>query len=93
MQENIESILSVRSRIMGTLDIVSLRDKMLASLANYRLCKTTMEHVFEKEDLWNCIKSIDDKRIEAMSGSTTTTCGSRFATMTSKRLDNPTPIP
>ena len=43
---------------MGTLDIVISRDRMLASPANYKLWRTTMEHVFEKEDLWDFFEPI-----------------------------------
>lgn len=46
---------------MEILDIVIIKNKMLASLTNYKLWKTTIEHVFKKEDLWNCIKTIDNK--------------------------------
>lgn len=52
---------------IGTLDFVISRDKMLASQANYKLWKTTMEHVFEKEDLWDCIETMDNKDEENVS--------------------------
>lgn len=55
---------------MGTLDIVISRDKMLASPANYKLWKATMEYVFEKEDLWDCIKTIVSEEKISASGDT-----------------------
>lgn len=53
---------------MGTLDIVISKDKMLASPANYKLWRTTMEHVFEKEDLWDVFEVPTGQDSEASSG-------------------------
>lgn len=55
---------------MGILDIVISKDKMLASPANYKLWKTTMAHVFEKEDLWDCMEPSQDETAD-----TSSTCG------------------
>ena len=46
---------------MATLDIVISRDKMLVLLANYKLKKTTMEQIFEKEDFWKVFEPKNTK--------------------------------
>lgn len=58
---------------MGTLDIMISRDKMQASPVNYKLGKTTTEHVFTKEDLWDCIETIDSEYKETTSNNTSAT--------------------
>jgi hypothetical protein len=46
---------------MGTLDNVIAKEKMLASPSNYKVWKTTMRNVFEKEDLWDCIEPFEEE--------------------------------
>ena len=55
---------------MGTLDIIISRDQMLASPANYKLWRTTMEHVFEKEDLRDFFEPMTSQTGGASSGTT-----------------------
>jgi hypothetical protein len=46
---------------MGTLDNVIAKEKMLASPSNYKVWRTTVRNVFEKEDLWDCIEPIEEE--------------------------------
>ena len=48
---------------METLDIVISRNGMLASPTNYKLWRTTIEYVFEKEDLSEFFESTNGEEI------------------------------
>ena len=54
---------------MDTLDHVISKERMLSSPANYKAWKTTVQNVFEKEDLWDCLEPYKDLEIEDGGGS------------------------
>jgi hypothetical protein len=49
----------------GTLDNVIAKEKMLSSPSNYKVWRTIVRNVFEKEDLWDCIEPFEEEDHES----------------------------
>ena len=43
------------------MDNIIAKEKMLATLANHKVWRKTIQNVFEKEDLWDCLVPVEDE--------------------------------